>query len=125
MSNPIIDLQAGIAMPASVMTSLKRILCVDCAADGIPFNVITAGHYCMLKDSVWLATGMLDDGDYFSGVLCLQCIEDRLGRRLKLRDFAISRSNADRTMWSRGKPMTPRVWQEWEALGRKPAAFTP
>jgi hypothetical protein len=65
--------------------------------------------HCMLRRRVWSQTRM--GSDYFAGVLCLDCIERRLGRRLRLSDFAIARTKADRRLWTLGKPMLPRVWE--------------
>ena len=91
----------------------ERIFCADCTAEGRAFNVVSEGHYCMLRDPLWRSLGM---AGYFSGVLCLGCIERRLGRRLSLRDFVMSRSNADRLFWRRGTLMLPSVWDEWTTI---------
>jgi hypothetical protein len=92
-----------------------RIICADCKID-----VYTAGHYCMLKAHVWRQTGM--GSWYLSGVLCLDCIEHRLGRRLQLNDFAIARTKADRTLWSLGQAMLPRVWEVWDHIAKRELA---
>jgi hypothetical protein len=62
----------------------------------------------MLRDPVWRLTGLAAD----DGVLCLDDIERRLGRRLQLSDFAMSRTKADFTWWPRGQLMLPKVRQE-------------
>jgi hypothetical protein len=96
---------------ADLLWRRERAFCVDC-----DFDVIGGGHYCMLRDRVWRELGMSD----YSGVLCLCCIEDRLGRPLGYNDFALSRSNADRVFWPRGRLMLPKVWDAWAAgIGRR------
>jgi hypothetical protein len=97
-------------MTTDLLSSRERMFCVDCATEGRAFNVISEGHYCMLRDRLWRELGM---AGYFSGVLCLGCIERRLGRRLGYGDFALSRSNADRELWTRGRLMLPKAWNAW------------
>jgi hypothetical protein len=99
--------------PADILNRPERIYCIDCARDGRAFNVMSEGHYCMVRERVWRSLGMQD---YFAGVLCLACVERRLGRRLGLADFAVSRTNADRRFWRRGTLMLPRVWDEWTTI---------
>lgn len=41
------------------------------------------GEFYMVRDDVWLAAGMTPDG----GLLCIGCLEDRLGRSLCADDF--------------------------------------
>jgi hypothetical protein len=48
--------------------------CVDCGQD--------AGYY-MVSDALWAATGL---GPH-DGMLCLLCLEKRVGRRIEFRDF--------------------------------------
>lgn len=57
--------------------SRKRFLCMDCKTD-----TGKAGEHYMLKDSVWLA--VVKDN---KGMLCIGCIERRLGRQLSALDF--------------------------------------
>lgn len=52
--------------------------CKDC---GINTNDID--EYYMVLDSIWLESGMDKDG----GMLCLECLEIRIGRRLIGADF--------------------------------------
>jgi hypothetical protein len=40
-------------------------------------------EYYMIKDSLWRKVGMKPNG----GCLCVGCIESRLGRKLKAKDF--------------------------------------
>jgi hypothetical protein len=61
----------------------------------------------MLLDSVWARTGLAPQG----GVLCLPCIERRLGRRLDYDDFRrTNRSN--RRYWGDYSRMIPPVWRD-------------
>jgi uncharacterized protein DUF2695 len=50
--------------------------CVDCGADFDEFNY-------RVKDAVWAAGGLKPDG----GLLCIGCLERRLGRQLNRDDF--------------------------------------
>jgi hypothetical protein len=52
--------------------------CIDCGV-----NTRRLREYYMLRDEVWLQTGLgFDDGK-----LCIGCVEKRIGRRLKPSDF--------------------------------------
>jgi hypothetical protein len=63
--------------------------CKDCGNDTTPSRrgAHNAGkhEYYMVKDRVWHAAGMLSSLD--GEILCIGCLEGRLGRRLKPRDF--------------------------------------
>jgi hypothetical protein len=50
--------------------------CVDC-------KVSTINEYYMVKDDVWLQSGIKLDG----GSLCISCLENRIGRALNHNDF--------------------------------------
>jgi hypothetical protein len=66
--------------------------CRDCGID-----VFDRGHWYMVTDRVWAlaARGSLD------GFLCLDCLADRLGRRLELLDFTMAPTNrSDHTRWA-------------------------
>lgn len=52
--------------------------CRDCGAD-----TEALGEFYMLRDEVWGETGMGPD----EGMLCVGCVEGRLGRRLGPADF--------------------------------------
>jgi hypothetical protein len=54
--------------------------CVDCGKDtGAP-----SGEYYSVGDDVWAASGLAPNG----GMLCLACLERRIGRPLTMEDFA-------------------------------------
>src|SRR5262245_42362542 len=53
---------------------VRRFRCVDCGKD-------TIDEYYMVADELWAASG---GGD---GMLCLACLERRIGRKLALDDF--------------------------------------
>lgn len=50
--------------------------CIDCG-----FNTMT--EYYMVHNALWAEAGMKPDG----GMLCIGCLEDRLGRTLTMNDF--------------------------------------
>jgi hypothetical protein len=85
------------------MTSNPRNLCADCDTDTTPCigrrGCRHAGkwEWYMIWASVWEAAGM--DG----GFLCIGCLEHRLGRTLKRRDFAAVPVNGPKS-WD-----TPRL----------------
>ncbi len=53
----------------------KAFLCLDCGVD-------TGFEYYMIHDHLWL--NVMPDRE---GMLCVGCLEDRLGRKLCSRDF--------------------------------------
>jgi hypothetical protein len=59
--------------------------CVDC-----DFDTFTNREYYMVQDAIWKAASEGSPPlpcDY--GLLCIKCLEDRLGRELKRADFQI------------------------------------
>ena len=54
-------------------------VCADCRCD-----ILSKGHYVVLTDRVWRQAKPVSP----AGMLCLDCIIDRLGRRLVPSDFA-------------------------------------
>jgi hypothetical protein len=56
----------------------NRHLCRDCGID-----TIAHGHYYMVGNELWAASGMTPHG----GMLCLTCLERRIGRPLRPQDF--------------------------------------
>jgi hypothetical protein len=63
---------------------------LDCGTD-----TIEAGEYYILRDDVWLSTGLKQDG----GMLCIGCVESRLGRRLNRADFTSAGINMQPNAW--------------------------
>jgi hypothetical protein len=53
--------------------------CLDCVACGVDTTAI--GEYYMVADAIWETYGPAD------GCLCIGCLEDRMGRRLRPGDF--------------------------------------
>ena len=53
--------------------------CVDCNV-----NTLTIHEYYMVYDSVWEDSGL----NKFDGMLCISCLEQRIGRRLQPDDFS-------------------------------------
>lgn len=58
--------------------TVRRFDCRDCGV-----NTLRSGEYYMVSNSVWAATGIAPD----EGMLCLDCVERRIGRLLEYRDF--------------------------------------
>jgi hypothetical protein len=56
----------------------RRLLCVDCGVD-----TLATGQYYIVRRPVWAASGLGRQ----DGMLCLDCLERRLGRRLRNEDF--------------------------------------
>ena len=52
-------------------------LCMDCGV-----NTSTVREFYMLRDEIWLRAA-----DSVNGMLCIECVEARLGRRLRPSDF--------------------------------------
>lgn len=50
--------------------------CLDCRA-----NTLYLGEYYMVEDEVWKEAKMKE------GMLCIDCLEKRIGRTLKCEDF--------------------------------------
>lgn len=69
--------------------------CVDCGV-----NTATLGEHYMLKDSVWYSAYARE-----RGMLCIGCIEKRLGRKLTKVDFNDSHVNRPAT----GKVFSQRL----------------
>ena len=57
------------------MKSRKRFLCLDCKVDTGKIKE----HY-FIKTDVWLSVAQ-------NGMLCINCLENRLGRKLNKHDF--------------------------------------
>jgi hypothetical protein len=53
--------------------------CVDCGVNTLAAD----GEYYMVSDELWAAAGMGKPG----GMLCLECLERRIGRPLAMEDF--------------------------------------
>jgi hypothetical protein len=64
--------------------------CVDCAKD-----TSNSGEYYSVSKEVWAASGLAPDG----GMLCLRCLEKRIGRELNGEDFTAMWPNPD--AWER------------------------
>jgi hypothetical protein len=64
--------------------SRRRFLCMDCGVD-----TVKAGEHYMLVDNVWFSITESD-----RGMLCIACLENRLGRKLNPNDFNASYVNS-------------------------------
>ena len=59
-----------------MINQYKNFICIDC-------SVMTMGYeYYMVTDKVWLKANPKE-----KGMLCIGCLEERLGRKLKNKDF--------------------------------------
>jgi hypothetical protein len=56
----------------------SEFLCLDCTVD-----TCESGEYYIVRDAVWLAVNPNN-----KGMLCISCLEQRLGRELTSEDFA-------------------------------------
>lgn len=56
----------------------SKYACADCDV-----NTSDIGEYYMVRDDIWTITGL----DYISTMLCIQCLENRIGRKLAPNDF--------------------------------------
>ena len=77
----------------------RRFFCVDCGKNTL------GGEYYMVRDELWAASG-LEPND---GMLCLACLEKRIGRLLTLEDFAAvvpSRECWERHVAHRDRPLS-------------------
>ena len=61
-------------------------MCVDCYEDTSPLGL---DQYYMVHDEVWEQSGM----DGLGGMLCLPCLEARIGRNLEVSDFTNIKMN--------------------------------
>ena len=61
-------------------------------------NTIKAGQYYMVSDQLWSDAGMASSG----GMLCLLCLEQRIGRPLVIADFTSVVPRADAWRSTRG-----------------------
>jgi hypothetical protein len=68
-------------------SSRRKFLCLDCKVD-----TGRIGEHVMLSDEVWRLTGL---GQF--GMLCIEHVETRIGRRLIPTDFNNSYLNKPRT----------------------------
>jgi hypothetical protein len=79
----------------------ERTHCVDChRATG------RIGHFYSVEDAVWRLSGLSTIG----GVLCLDCLEKRIGRPLAVEDFKPTFSEENRRAWGGQDRMLPRAW---------------
>lgn len=60
---------------------LERFKCVNCEVD--TSGKTGFGEYYMLRQPIWDQTGLFAD----SGMLCIPCVEKKLGRKLNHTDF--------------------------------------
>ena len=60
--------------------SASNFECVDCGQDT---SLAASREYYMVKLPIWLQAGMIYEG----GMLCIWCLESRIGRQLTTSDF--------------------------------------
>lgn len=62
----------------AVANRYRPFRCIDCGT-----NTLETREYYMVQDEIWQQARMLPKG----GMLCIGCLEKRLGRRLDKNDF--------------------------------------
>jgi hypothetical protein len=77
-------------MAAKDRVNRKQFFNEHCADCGV--NTFEANEYYMVHNSVWGAAGM----EMESGMLCIGCLEERLGRQLTSSDFIDAPINTER-----------------------------
>jgi len=77
-----------------------RTCCRDCSLD-----TTASGDWLMVHNHVWLSSGLGCE----AGVLCIPCLEQRLGRELTLEDF-VPADPLNRDFWH-DDLMLPQRWQ--------------
>jgi hypothetical protein len=65
----------------------RHVACLDCGVD-----TVALGEYYALHEDVWLRAHPAGEG-----MLCIGCVERRLGRRLNALDFTAAPVNFDRS----------------------------
>lgn len=75
--------------------------CADCGYD------TCKRHYYMLKSDLWKR---IVPEDFCNVMLCLDCVEDRLGRWLKPSDFSDARVNAIMSLLSEDVDIRVNYW---------------
>jgi hypothetical protein len=71
-------LVAGSIPALGAMDNYQNFDCVDCG-----INTLDSKEYYMVSNSVWLETKLKTD----EGMLCISCLESRIGRNLTSKDF--------------------------------------
>lgn len=74
----LFDYEVAVRAASQLVWFYADVRCVDCDVD-----TSVTGEYYSVQDEVWLATGL----DTRSGMLCVGCLENRIGRRLEWSDF--------------------------------------
>lgn len=70
-----------------IATVLKRFICLDCGVNTHPLTEDGINEYYMVYDYIW-PIGKQD------GMLCIDCLEKRIGRKLVPGDFTKAPVNA-------------------------------
>jgi hypothetical protein len=83
------------------MLNMTAFECVDCGRNTSHWCGID--EYYMVHDAVWLQTGLAK----FEGMLCIGCLERRIGRKLCRDDFTNYPINTD---GGHSERLTNRMW---------------
>jgi hypothetical protein len=81
----VLDYRAGFRDAINEQRARLAVYCLDCCE-----NTVELGEYFMLRDDVWLEA---NSGG--NGMLCVGCVEERLGRHLRPDDFTDADVNRD------------------------------
>lgn len=82
------------------MIKRAKFICLDCEID-----TGKSGDFYMLHDSVWLS--VVPES---LGMLCVRCVESRLGRELRPEDFNDSYINDRKWIGTRNALLTQRMF---------------
>jgi len=76
-------------------------ICMDCSVNTLHIN-----EYYMLEDDSWYGAMSAQDPE---GMLCIGCVENRLGRNLRPADFARVPLNAGPWMFFQSERLAARI----------------
>lgn len=70
----------------AIRSALRDFVCIDCGVD-----TLVGQEYYMVIDALWRAARMKPNG----GMLCVGCLEKRIGRKLEHGDFTNALVNSE------------------------------
>lgn len=87
----------------------KNFICIDCEVYTCPINGIA--EYYSLKDNIWFTANPPNTkgSKYDNGMLCIGCVEKRLGRELNLKDFIKCPLNELDFPWKKSQRLIDRL----------------
>jgi hypothetical protein len=100
MSEHHLCIDCGVNTAPGLSTRIEMELAFMDGRDGIPQTFTSDSEIYMVRDRIWKEAGM----EPYGGCLCIGCLEKRLGRRLRPKDFDRNHVFNDPAM-----PGTPRL----------------